>query len=155
MNTLTPWADLPESLVAAIYGETGSVSYNFGVRRQAKGDGEPDDEFGVIAGATTVVGGDLEIKVLGEAAYFPNFNGNPDGAFFATMGVEAPVGPMTFSAVYALREIQNTPTDHLATVSAEIEVSERLAASIGYRYGREGGDDNHTIGGLLVYEFGF
>lgn len=147
--------DAPESFVAALTGETDAFGWNVGVRRQAKGVGDADDEWGVVAGATTMVGGELEIELLGEVAFFPDFDGGPDRAFYTTVGVAAPVGPVTLSAVYSLRDVENASTDHLATASAEIEIAEGVTLGAGYRYGHEGGDDSHTIGALFVYELGF
>ena len=146
--------DAPESFVASVYAETEGVLWNVGLRRQAKGAGDTHDEYGVVAGATTVLEGS-EVDLLGEVAFFPNFDGGADSAFYGTVGVGAPVGPFYLSGVYALREVQNAPTDHLATVTAEYEIAENAAIGVGYRYGHEGGDDNHTVGAVFVYEFGF
>lgn len=53
---------------------------------------------------------------------------------------------LAFSADFLL-------ADHLATLLLDYEVQDGLTLSAAYRYGREGGEDNHTIGLLFAYEF--
>lgn len=147
--------DAPESFVVSLTGETEGVSYTAAFRRQAEGLGDTDDEFGFVAGASAPIFGESGVEMLGEVAYFPNFDGVSDSAVYGALGLAAPVGPVTISGVYSIRDVQNASTDHLATVSAEYEIMDGLSVGAGYRYGREGGDDSHTVGALLVYEFGF
>ncbi len=147
--------DAPESFVAALSGEADDLGWTVAFRRQAKGVGDTDDEWGFVAGVTAPLGGDLGIEGLAEAAFFPKFDGGPDSALYMTLGLSAPVGPVTLSGVYSLREMENAPTDHLATFSAEYEIAENAVIGAGYRFGREGGDDSHTVGVLFLYEFGF
>lgn len=146
--------DAPESFVVALTGENAGVGYNLGFRRQAKGEGDEKDEFGFVAGAQSAFG-DIGIEGFGEVAYFPNFDGSRDDAFYGSLGVAAPVGPVTLSAVLSLRDFQNAPTDRLATVSAEYEIAEGFAVGAGYRYAREGKIDSHTVGAVFAYEFAF
>lgn len=144
----------PESVIASVYAQTGSVAWNLGARRQAKGVGDTDDEFGFVAGALTSLEGS-GVDLLGEVAYFPNFDGGAAGQFNGTFGVGAPVGPAYLSAAYSLREVQNATTDHLLTASAEFEIAEGASIGVGYKFAEEGGVDSHTVGALFVYEFGF
>lgn len=146
--------DAPESFIAAIAGETEGLAYNFGFRRQAKGAGDSRDEIGFVAGAVAAAGW-ADVELLGEVAYFPRFDGGPERAIYATMGVAAPVGPVTLSAVYAMRDVEDASTGHLATATVEYEIVERFSIAAGYRYVREERIDEHTVGALLVYEFGF
>ncbi len=147
--------DAPESFVASLAGEAGDLGWNLAFRRQAKGVGDTDDEWGFVGGLAAPLGGDLGIEALAEAAFFPEFGGGPESALYLTLGLSAPVGPVTLSGVYGLREVENAPTDHLATISAEYQLAENAVIAAGYRYGREGGDDSHIVGLLFVYEFGF
>lgn len=147
--------DAPESFVASLAGEAGGVSWTVAARRQAEGDGDADDEWGFVGGLVAPIGGDLGIEAIAEAAVFPEFDGGPESALYLTLGLSAPVGPVTLSAVYALREVESAPTDHLATVSAEYEIAEGATVAAAWRYGREASEDNHTFGLLFVYEFGF
>ncbi|QIE54735.1 hypothetical protein G5B40_04330 [Pikeienuella piscinae] len=146
--------DAPESFVVSLAGEADGFTYNLGFRRQAEGVGDAKDEYGFVAGASAPIGGS-GVEMLGEFAYFPNFDGSSDSAVYGALGLAAPVGPVTLSGVYSLRDVQHASTDHLATVSAEYEIAEGLSVGAGYRYGDEGGVESHTVGALLVYEFGF
>ncbi len=53
-----------------------------------------------------------------------------------------------------MREIKNSPLDHLATISLEYDLSDSLSIGAGYRVLREDGETGHTVGVLLTYEFG-
>ncbi|MET4104373.1 hypothetical protein ABIE58_003825 [Roseovarius sp. MBR-78] len=143
-----------ESFTIALSGSFGATGYNLAVQSQERGIGDTDDQTGIVGGIThEVANGALPVTLLAELAYFDHFDGTADSATFATLGIEAPVGPVTLSAVYALRDVDTLPQDHLATVSGEIEVVDGLTAALAYRYGDEGGDETHTIGALLAYAF--
>ena len=146
--------DNPESVSVALSGVIGETGYNLGAQYQAAGRGDADDQTGVVAGIShDFPAGSLPLTALAELAYFDAFDGTNNSATYATFGLEAPVGPVTLSAVYALRDVDTLPTDHLATVSGEMEIAEGLVAALGYRFGDEGGDETHTIGALVAYEF--
>lgn len=147
----------PESAALAIAGGIGDTGYNVGLQYQSKGDGDTDDQFGFVVGVNQAIpfSEDSGAEVLAEIAYFPNSDGGPDSALFGTLGAAVPVGPVTLSGVYSVRDVDNVPTDHLGTVSAEMELVDGLTAGLGYRFGREGGETSHTVGALLVYEIGF
>ncbi|PWE28102.1 hypothetical protein DDZ14_19180 [Maritimibacter sp. 55A14] len=146
----------PESASAELSGSLGEAAYNLGLRHQKRGRGDAGDETGVVLGLSRPLAlGGAEVTVLGELAWFENFDGGPDEAVYGTLGLEADIaGPAVLSAVYAVRDAENADTDHLATVTADFELAEGLTLGAGYRYGREGGGDSHTLGALLVYEFG-
>lgn len=144
----------PESISVSMSGVIGDMSYNLGAQYQAAGRGDAEDQTGVVAGISHgFPAGSLPLTALAELAYFNAFDGTNNSASYATVGVEAPVGPVTFSAVYGMRDVEALSTDHLATIAGEMEVAEGLFASLAYRYGDEGGDETHTIGALVAYEF--
>jgi len=144
----------PESFAISLSGTFGATGYNLGLQSQARGFGDVEDQTGIVGGIShKFATGSLPVTLLAEVAYFNHFDGTADSATFATFGAEAPVGPVTLSAVYALRDVETLPQDHLATLSGEIEIAEGLSAALAYRYGDEGGDETHTIGALLAYEF--
>lgn len=144
----------PESVALSLSGSFGATGYNFGIQHQAKGRGDAADQTGAVFGLThTVETGSFPLELLAELAWFDEFDGSRNSATYATLGLAAPVGPVTVSAVYSLRDIQTQPTDHLATVSAEMELFENFTAAVGYRYGDESGEDSHTIGTLFAYTF--
>lgn len=143
-----------ESFLLALTGEFGSTSYNVGVQHQARGRGDAADQTGAVIGVShTVEAGSFPLELLVEVAWFDGFDGTRNSATYATFGVAAPIGPVTVSAVYALRDVQTMPTDNLATISVEKEFFENFTGAVAYRYGDEGGEDSHTFGTLLVYEF--
>jgi hypothetical protein len=144
----------PESVAISLTGAFGATGYNLGLQSQARGVGDAEDQTGIVGGLShEFATGSLPVKLLAELAYFDHFDGTADSATFATFGAEALVGPVTLSAVYAMRDVETLPKDHLATLSGEIEILEGLSGALAYRYGDEGGDETHTIGALLAYEF--
>lgn len=144
-----------ESFSLAIAGEIGATAYNAGYQHLGKGLGDVADQQGIVAGLSHGFGGGGSgpVEVLAEVAWFDDFDGAGSGATFATLGVAAPVGPVTLSGVYSLRDVAGAPTDSLATVSAEMELAEGLTGGLAYRFGDEGGGESQTLGALLVYEF--
>jgi len=145
----------PESFAISLAGEVGNTAYNVGVQNLARGVGDVTDQTGFVAGVVYAMGegSSFPVELLGEVAYFDAFGGARTDATIATFGAAFAVGPATVSGVYAVRDIQNAPTDHLATLSVEMPITDSLSTTIGYRYGREAGDRNHTLGSVLVYEF--
>ena len=145
----------PESIAASLSGAFGGTGYNLGVQYLGEGQGDADNQSGVVLGLTQAIGiGDGDIELLAEGAYFPHFGGAEASLFVGTFGASVPIGPASLSGVYAVRDAEGAPTDHLATTSVEFEVIDGLTAGLGYRFGREGGETGHTLGALLVYEFG-
>lgn len=144
----------PESVALSVSGAFGSTGYNAGIQYQAKGRGDAADQTGLVFGVNHIFdGGSVPLELLAEIAWFDEFDGTRNSATYGTLGVAAPIGPVTVSAVYAVREVETMSTDHLATVSAEMELFENFTGALGYRYGREGGERNHTIGTLFAYNF--
>jgi hypothetical protein len=143
-----------ESFAISLSGTFGATGYNLGLQSQARGVGDAEDQTGIVGGLShEFATGSLPVTLLAELAYFNHFDGTADSATIATFAAEAPVGPVTLSAVYALRDVETLPQDHLATLSGEIEIADGLSAALAYRYGDEGGDETHTVGALLAYEF--
>lgn len=143
-----------ESVAIALAGEIGNSAYNIGWQHQARGQGDASSQDGVVAGINhEIVAGSIPVSLLAEAAWFDDFDGTKDSAAYATFGIEMPIGPVSASAVYALRDVDNAPTDHLATLSGEIELFGGVTGALAYRFGDEGGEDSHTIGTLFAYEF--
>ncbi len=143
----------PESFALwteSVYGDTG---VNFGLQYQSRGQGDLYDQSGVLVGLTQGFGEDMPV-LLAEVGYFPHFDGAEESALYGTIGIEAPVGPVTLSGVYAIRDVEATDTDHLVTATAEYGIFENVTAGIGYRFGHEAGENSHTLGVLLAYEFG-
>lgn len=145
----------PESVSAELAGVLGGTHYNLALRYQERGRGDAADEKGVLLGLRrAVTAGRMPVSLLAEAAWFPDFDGGRQSAAYATLGVEAEVArSVLVSAAYGLRDLEGAETDHLATVSVGYEVTEEAVVSVGYRYGREGGEDSHVLGLLFTYDF--
>lgn len=142
------------SVSVALSGAFGATSYNIGWQSQAQGRGDLADQTGVVAGLShDLADSGVALTLLAELAYFDHFDGTRNSATYATFGAEVPLGPITVSAVYSLRDVDGAPKDHLATVSGEVNVTDDLTAALAYRYGDEGGDESHVIGALLTYAF--
>ena len=139
-----------ESIAVSFHGEFGDTAYNVGFQKQEAGLGDASDQLGYVVGVTHTIN---TVELLGEIAFFDDFDGSASSAFYTTLGIAVPVGPVTLSGVYAHRDIDGAPTDDLFTVSAEMELAQGLTGAIGYRWADEGGDENQTFGTLLVYEF--
>lgn len=144
----------PESYSVTLSGNFGATGYNFGVQHQEGGQGDVADQTGVVLGLThSFETGSVPWEVLAEIAWFDKFDGTRNSARYYTLGASVPVGRVTLSGTYSVRDIDTAPTDRLATVAAEMDLAEGLSGALAYRWGREGGVDSNTIGTLLVYEF--
>ncbi|WP_371224961.1 hypothetical protein [Roseovarius sp. 2305UL8-3] len=143
-----------ESFALSLSGEFGATGYNLGIQHQGRGAGDAADQTGAVFGITHAVeAGSFPFELLAEVAWFDEFDGTTNSATYGTVGISAPIGPVTVSGVYSVRDVQTMPTDRLATISAEMELFGGLTGALGYRFGREGGVKSQTIGTLLVYEF--
>ncbi|MEO1686472.1 MAG: porin [Pseudomonadota bacterium] len=144
------------SFAAALEGELRSgLGYVVGARWQQAGRGDAGDEFGVSGGLTygfELAGG--EVEGVAELAWFDGLDAGPDDVLYGTLGGAYATGPWTVSAVYALREAEAAPMDHLLTASVEYALTDEVVVAAGYRFGEEGGETSHTAGLLLVVEFG-
>lgn len=143
----------PESIAIAMNGALGETSYNLGVQHLSRGAGDTHDQTGAVLGVTHTYDLGRPVALLAEAAYFTDFGGTSASARYGTVGLAAPVGPVTVSGTYSNRDVSGARTDHLATLSGEMELAPGLFGSLGYRWAREGADKNQTIGTLITYEF--
>ncbi|NVO58189.1 hypothetical protein HW561_20560 [Rhodobacteraceae bacterium B1Z28] len=143
-----------ESFVLSLAGSFGDTAYTFALQNQASGEGDAADQSGAVLGLVYLLNaGSKEIELLGEVAYFDEFDGTTDSATYATIGAAVPVGPVVLSAVLASRDFEGASADTLATVSAEWPLADNLGVSLAYRYGDEEGVKSQTLGALLAYEF--
>lgn len=143
----------PENIAIAMNGALGDTSYNIGVQRLARGAGDTHDQTGAVLGIAHTYDFGIPIALLAETAYFTDFGGTDASALYSTVGVAAPIGPVTVSGTYSARGVRGARTDHLATVSGEMALARNLFGSLGYRWAREGAGKNQTIGTLITYEF--
>lgn len=146
-----------ESFALALTGGAGEgTTWSVGMRRLAAGQGDPEDEWGFVAGAIheQPLTEDVTLLVMGEGVYLSHAGGGLDDARYLTVGGGVAWGDWGVTATYALRDFDHAPTDHLGTVSLDYAVTEEATLSAAYRLGREGSETSHTIGLLLSAEFG-
>ncbi|MEM6589820.1 MAG: porin [Pseudomonadota bacterium] len=140
----------PASFSTSLSGTFGNAEYNLGFQHQQRGDGDVNDQNGTVAGVIYDFG---VVNVVAEVAFFHGFEGTSDDALYTTLGASVPLGPVTFSGVYSMRDVERAPTDRLFTVSGEYGFTDNVSASLGYRFGDEGGVESQTFGTLIVVEF--
>lgn len=147
--------DAPESFAISLDGEIAPLTYTAGMRYQAGGEGDPGDELGFVSGLIwTTEAGPGELELLAEAAYLKDAEASTDNAAYFTFGAAYGIDRVTVSGVYGIRDLDSAPSDEFATATVEYELVDGLSAGIGYRYGDEEGEESHTVGFLLAYEFG-
>lgn len=143
--------DSPESYVVSLSGELSGTGYTIAYQHQEAGEGDDEDQSGVVLGVTRDFGG---FEGLAEIAYFDSFDGTKASATYFTIGGAVPIADrLSISGVYSYRDIENAADDHLLTAALEYEFLDGFTGSLGYRYGDEDEVESHTIGALLVYEF--
>jgi hypothetical protein len=137
------------------------VTFNFGYRNQAEGDG-PDDvtnEQGFVVGLSGEhKTSDGKIEWIVEAATFDNFNAGVTDVTFVTAGLK-----WTFLKHYNIalsgtrRQIDNPTasdfTDHLFQVSAGTELGAGWSFDVGYKWEEIEGVKSQTVGVLLARKF--
>ncbi len=159
---------------ANCYSE-GDFGYRLAVRHQGAGLATedqidaglvPHDETGFLAAATARFGlsEDTTLRLLGEAAYFRNFEGGADDALTGTLSAALERGPMTYAATYSLQEnlIAGAPDtlehqlDLTATYDFGEEASfagEQWSLSGGYSYSLNAdNEESHAVGLRLTVE---
>ncbi len=159
-NTKGPGAfslTLDGSDVAALPG----LSYHLGLRFRAGGEDEDGDESGLVFGLVQAfeIDENQTFELIGEAAYFSDFDAGEEEAVYVTLGGAYYLGNWNVAVVGALRDTalgdSAVDTDHLAQVSAGYAFDFGLGFDLGYRYGREESNETHTLGALTSYTLEF
>jgi hypothetical protein len=155
--------------------DDGEFGYRIGFRYQKAGlatteqrdeDIKPRDEFGYLGAATARIEIDDEtaLRLLGEVAYFRNFEGGSDQALIGTGSLSLERGPVTVMATYSRQRnlIAGEPdtTEHLVDLTASYDFGDersiagetwKLAA--GYSFEQdEDGERAHTLSLLLTID---
>ncbi len=147
----------PNNVAFAISGPLAlDTAYTAGVRYLSAGESDPEDEVGLVLGFTheRALTPDLGLGLLAEGAWLSNAGGGSEDALHLTAGAALSRGPWDLSGVYALRDADGAPTDHLGTATLAYAFTDELAAGVAYRLGREEGETSHAIGLVLSYEIG-
>ncbi|MER2507156.1 MAG: hypothetical protein ABTQ27_00140 [Amaricoccus sp.] len=141
--------------------EIAGPTARLAVRRLAAGEGDANDELGLVAAAETVypLSDDRAVVPIAEVAYFVNEGGGSDNAISTTLGAEFDQGPWALSLTGALHDTQasGTPTDYMVTASVghdfDVALAGEYQVSLGYSYAREEGITGNTVGVLLTKNF--
>ncbi len=135
------------------------VAYHLGARYQSGGDGDPDDEFGLVGGLSGAIklSDDAAIEAIAELAYFENQDAGDADAYYGTVGAAYSWTAWTASLAYTLREIDGggNDTDHLIATSLAYAFDFGLGVEVGYKFAEEAGEDSHTVGAVVSYEIEF
>lgn len=147
----------PNNFALALSGPLApDTAYTAGVRYLSAGESDPEDEIGFVLGVTheRELTPDLGLGLIAEGAWLSNAGGGSEDALYLTAGAALARGPWELSAVYALRDADGAPTDHLGTTTLAYAFTDELSAGVAYRLGREEGETSHAIGVVLSYEIG-
>lgn len=140
------------------------VSFNLGVRHQAKGDGPDDfgDERGIVVGfnGEHAISPSTTLFWIAEAAMFANFNGGSADVDFLTAGVR-----LTFNDRYnvalvgAGRRVDDPVgpnySDYLIQISAGTKLAYDWHLDLAYKWDEIEDVKAQTVGVLLKREFSF
>ncbi len=152
--------------------DEGEFGYRLGARYQRAGRATPDqiaegidpgDEFGVIASAmgSLDLGGDVALKLLGEAAWLANFADGDGDALISTLSAALEKDQWTLATTYSRHASSNDGTAHLADITAIYDFSEEASFlgeewqwAAGYSYAEdEDGSRSHTISVRLTLSY--
>lgn len=144
----------PDSAMLGLAGNSGGTAYSAGLRYQSAGRGDEADEYGGVLGLTHEVRlAGLDTVLLGEAAYFPHFDGEREPAAFVTLGAAVALGEFALSAVLGQHWDDGSSEGRLATVELDYELSDTVTISAGYRFLNDEGQTSHSAGLQLTFEF--
>ncbi len=147
----------PDNFALAISGPLApDTAYTAGVRYLSSGESDPENELGLVLGVTHEheLIPDLGLGLMAEGAWLSNAGGGSEDTLHLTAGAALLRGPWELSAVYARRDTDGAPTDHLGTTTLAYAFNDALSAGVAYRLGREEGETSHAIGLVISYEIG-
>lgn len=154
-----------ESYTVSLTGEDAfgreGFGYHLAYRSHAHGDidltavreeGFAASVFGIIPA------GGIEIEAIAETAYISNEEGGSDDVSYITLGGTAYYDEhwntalnVTFRTTHL--DGADNVNDHRFQATTGYAWDSRMSLDFGYRYSREDGDNDHTIGFLLTYGF--
>lgn len=140
------------------------LSYNIGIRHQAKGRGDVASETGFVLGALREfdLGNGEALKFIGEVAYFDNVDATADNRWYWTLGTEFTTGPWSFSVAHTSRYLDDNSggtnfhdLNSTATAGYEIQAGflEGVGINLGIKRVKEANVISHTLGLLFTKEF--
>ena len=146
--------------------DEGDVGYQLAARYQKGGVGSDGNELGFLGSLnkSIVMSDDTTLRLLGEAAWFRNFEGSADNALVFTGSAALETGAMTYSVAYSQQRnlvaggIDTTEQLFDATAMYNLGESvsaagERWSIGAGYSLASADGENVQTIGLKLSTEF--
>lgn len=136
-------------------------SYHIGYRHLTAGIGDVADEHGFVLGLVkeTELPNGVVLGVNGEVAYFDNYGGTLDNAYYVTVGTSLQAGPWHGELAGTIRNVNfaagGAMTDHLLQLSAGYGFDNGIDLSAGYAYVNAAGTPAHIVGLRLAKSFEF
>lgn len=142
------------------FGQEG-FGYHLAYRSHAHGDvdlGAVREEGFVASVFGLIPLGEIEIEPLAEVVYVSNTEGSLDDLSYITLGGTAYYGDHWNTALNVTFRTTHIPgadniKDHRFQATAGYAWESGVSLDFGYRHSREDGENDHTIGFLLGYEF--
>ncbi len=137
------------------------IRYHLGYEFQKRGEGDPENERGVVTGLHGEFEADagLRLEAMVELACLAGAEGQAQDRTYVTAGGMLSRAPWSFALVYAWRATDaddpalSDADDHLFQLSTGYEFTPELRLDLGYRFSRENGGATHAVGLLFTYSF--
>lgn len=132
--------------------EVGDTFYQVGARYLSAGEGDVNDETGILASIGHTLNDSF--YVFAEAASFKNFGGGEDDATYLTLNGSYYVGDWAFSATLGNRDLDEGGNTDLASIAAEYTFDNGMTLGGALAYVDEAGTKNRILGVNLIIPLG-
>lgn len=132
--------------------EIGDTFYQIGARYLSAGEGDIDDETGILASVGHTFGDDF--FVFAEVAGFNNFGGGEDDATYATLNGAYFIGDWALSATLGRRDLDTGGDTDLASLGAEYTFANGMTLGGALAYVDEDDTKNRIFGVNLIIPLG-
>lgn len=154
-----------ESFTLSLTGEnvlsTEGLGYHLAYRSHAHGDADlnavrEEGFVGAVFGTAAV--GSVDVEAMAEVVHINNAEGTLDDVTYVTFGGTAFYAERwntALSVTFRSTDLQGAGTikDHRFQATTGYEFDSGVTFDFGYRYSREDGTSDHTLGFLIGYEF--
>lgn len=132
--------------------EAGDTAFHIGARHLSAGQGDVDDEQGVVAGLAHSF--DNGFDLYGEVASFSNAGGSDDDAVYATLTGAYTIGSLTLSGGLSHRDFDTSGETDLITIGADYEFASGATFGGGLARVDEDGVKSTVLGMSLIIPLG-
>jgi predicted porin len=169
LDIVFPGGQLDYQLGLDIVFPGGQLDYQLGFVYRGKGSGPQDQtsEKGLVAAVSlsfvndvlsTAVGRYIELNPIVEYAHFWDADGTRDQTRdYVTVAANLLVGGWTFGAGYAWRQTNppggGSTRDYFYTVQGGYQFVNQLQIELGWKYGKEGGQEAQVLALTVSYEY--